>query len=124
MKNLKRIISILLCLLMVTATVVSCARQGTDSTDTTAPEQSSEIQETETVDAAKEALERIGEADWGGKDFVILHSDVSKIEVQYVDISAALESCGKTLTRIEDMLVLADTVQDEDTMLILYRALY
>ena len=44
--------------------------------------------------------------------------------VQYVDISAALESCGKTLTRIEDMLVLADTAQDEDTMLILYRALY
>ena len=44
--------------------------------------------------------------------------------VAYVDITAALESCGKTVTRDEDMLVLADKALTEDEMLILYRALY
>ena len=44
--------------------------------------------------------------------------------VAYVDITAALESCGKTVTRSEDMLVLADKALTDDEMLILYRAMY
>ena len=44
--------------------------------------------------------------------------------VAYVDITSTLESCGKTVTRDEDMLVLADKALTEDELLILYRALY
>ena len=44
--------------------------------------------------------------------------------VAYVDITAALEACGKTVTRADDMLVLADKALTEDELLILYRALY
>jgi hypothetical protein len=44
--------------------------------------------------------------------------------VAYVDITPALESCGKTVTRTDDMLVLADKALTEDTLLTLYRALY
>ena len=44
--------------------------------------------------------------------------------VVYVDITAALESCGKTVTRSDDMLVLADKALTEDELLVLYRALY
>ena len=44
--------------------------------------------------------------------------------VVYVDITAALESCGKTVTRSDDILVLADKALTEDELLILYRALY
>lgn len=44
--------------------------------------------------------------------------------VAYVDVTAALERCGKTVTRSDDMLVLADKALTEDELLILYRALY
>lgn len=44
--------------------------------------------------------------------------------VAYVDITAALESCGKTVTRDEDMLILADKALTADELLVLYRALY
>ena len=44
--------------------------------------------------------------------------------VAYVDVTAALEGCGKTVTRSDDMLVLADKALTEDELLILYRALY
>ena len=44
--------------------------------------------------------------------------------IEYVDITAALESCGKTVTRSADMLVLADAPVDEAVLLTLYRALY
>ena len=44
--------------------------------------------------------------------------------VAYVDIAAALENCGKTVTRTEDMLVLADKALTEDQMTVLYRSLY
>lgn len=44
--------------------------------------------------------------------------------IRYVDITAALASCGKTVTRSEDMLVLSSGPVDQDALLILYRALY
>ena len=44
--------------------------------------------------------------------------------VAYVDVTAALENCGRTVSRTEDMLVLADTALDENALLTLYRALY
>lgn len=44
--------------------------------------------------------------------------------ITYVDITAALETCGKTVTRTDDMLVIANGEVDEDTLRILYRALY
>jgi len=44
--------------------------------------------------------------------------------VEYVDILPALESCGKTVTRSDDLLVLADKAVDGDTLLTLYRGLY
>ena len=44
--------------------------------------------------------------------------------VEYVDILPALESCGKTVIRTDDMLVLADKAVDENTLLTLYRGLY
>jgi hypothetical protein len=44
--------------------------------------------------------------------------------VEYVDITSALENCGKTVTRSDDMLVLADKAVDENTLLTLYRGLY
>ncbi len=44
--------------------------------------------------------------------------------VAYVDIAAKLENCGKTVTRSEDILVLADKALAEDELLTLYRALY
>ena len=44
--------------------------------------------------------------------------------VEYVDILPALESCGKTVTRSADLLVLADKAVDGDTLLTLYRGLY
>ena len=44
--------------------------------------------------------------------------------IEYVDIAAALESCGKTVTRSEDMLVLADWALDENTLLTLYHGIY
>lgn len=44
--------------------------------------------------------------------------------VAYADVTAALESCGKTVTRSDDMLVLADKALTEDELLTLYRALY
>ena len=44
--------------------------------------------------------------------------------VEYVDILPALESCGKTVIRSDDLLVLADKAVDEDTLLALYRGLY
>ena len=44
--------------------------------------------------------------------------------VAYVDITASLESCGKTVTLDENMLVLADKSLSDDELLILYRALY
>jgi hypothetical protein len=44
--------------------------------------------------------------------------------VEYVDITSALENCGKTVTRSDDLLVLADKAVDGDTLLTLYRGLY
>ena len=44
--------------------------------------------------------------------------------VEYVDILTALDSCGKTVTRSDDLLVLADKAVDENTLLTLYRGLY
>ena len=44
--------------------------------------------------------------------------------VAYVDITASLESCGKTVTLDENMLVLADKALSDDELLIFYRALY
>ena len=44
--------------------------------------------------------------------------------VAYVDITGALETCGKTVSRGEDVLVLADRTLTDDEILILYRALY
>jgi hypothetical protein len=41
-----------------------------------------------------------------------------------VDITSALENCGKTVTRSDDLLVLADKAVDGDTLLTLYRGLY
>ena len=44
--------------------------------------------------------------------------------VKYADIAPLLDSCGKTVTRTENMIVLADSEINSDTMLTLYRALY
>jgi hypothetical protein len=44
--------------------------------------------------------------------------------VEYVDILPLLESCGKTVTRSDDLLVLADKAVDENTLLTLSRGLY
>ena len=44
--------------------------------------------------------------------------------IEYVDILPVLESCGKTVTRSNDLLVLADKAVDENTLLTLYRGLY
>jgi hypothetical protein len=41
-----------------------------------------------------------------------------------VDILPLLESCGKTVIRTDDMLVLADKAVDENTLLTLSRGLY
>lgn len=44
--------------------------------------------------------------------------------IEYVDVTAALENCGKTVIRTDDMLVLSDGLLEENTLLTLYRALY
>lgn len=44
--------------------------------------------------------------------------------IKYVDISAALEASGKTVTRTDSMLVIASEPVSEEDLLTLYRALY
>lgn len=44
--------------------------------------------------------------------------------IEYVDISAALEASGKTVTGTDNMLVIAKDRVSDDDMLTLYRALY
>ncbi len=44
--------------------------------------------------------------------------------VEYVDITEALEACGKTVSRTDSLLVIADQAVSGDDMRTLYRALY
>lgn len=44
--------------------------------------------------------------------------------IKYVDISAALEASGRTVTRTDSMLVIASEPVSEEALLTLYRALY
>ncbi len=44
--------------------------------------------------------------------------------VSYVDAKGVLESCGKTVSRTENMIVLADRALEENELITVYRAMY
>jgi hypothetical protein len=70
MKAFHRMIALCLASLLLLG-AVGCA-QDPNETETTASE-SNTVGENETVDEAAEALEALGEMDWGGKDFTVLY---------------------------------------------------
>ena len=72
-------LSILLAMLMLLSTLAACATGGdTPSVGTTAGEA---VTEGETVDPTKQALEDLGEIDWGGGEFAVLYRASYKNEV-------------------------------------------
>ena len=72
-------LSLLLAMLMLLSTLAACATGGdTPSDGTTAGEA---VTEGETVDPTKQALEDLGEIDWGGGEFAVLYRATYKNEV-------------------------------------------
>ena len=123
---MKKLIALLLCLTMCLACVAMMAScdilSGGEETTTPAPNDETTTKATFLGDEDHLYLpfafaKSVGLAKDGDKTY-------NHYGVAYVDITAALESCGKTVTRDEDMLVLADKALTEDEMLVLYRALY
>ena len=70
--NVKKLICLLLAALMMVMTFASCADTGDEKESATTADT---IAEAATKDAAAEALDRIGEIDWGGDDFTIVYTN-------------------------------------------------
>ena len=72
LSKMKRALTLLLCLLTVASTATACGNHTDDPKDT--DNQTTAAEETETVDEAQEALDAIGEINWGGGDFTVLYT--------------------------------------------------
>ncbi len=72
-------LSLLLATLMLLSTLVACGvTEDTPSSESTAGEATTEG---ETMDSAKQALEALGDIDWGGEEFAVLYHNAFKNEV-------------------------------------------
>ena len=79
--TLKKVISLLLCIMILLPTLVACGQQTESPSDTdnkqsgdSGNENNTEVSETETTDPVQDALDRlIPEVDWDGKDFGMLY---------------------------------------------------
>ena len=79
--TLKRVISLLLCIIILLPTLVACGQQTENPSDTdnkqsgdSGDANNTEVSETETTDPVQDALDRLtADVDWGGKDFGMLY---------------------------------------------------
>ncbi len=82
MSKIIRTLCLLLTLLMVASVSIACGESTDSPTDETGKGDATQaVTDGETVDPVVEALEDLGEIDWEGEDFGVLHCDVFKNEI-------------------------------------------